>query len=273
MAVKLVNRRSVRPRDKNDSKLNECYKNCLQKVLAYSVKYVAFFCGTIGTPGFDSRKATKMVLVTVRLWLESNHSSLDHVIFCTYENADYEIYKDLMSTVYVPVSKYNLTNIYMKENSNTDSVANMKSDEISHELGQSLSILQIYPNFAQKSESESVAERSKRISRKVDFNVVRDVNIPLGLINYEENICFFNSGIQLLYSLPVFIDYINKLRTPVKAKIYHNIDNDCIIKIHKLESTYHNDCGHATSNDEVYFNWSLYLEDSNNVQKISGMLH
>ena len=119
-----------------------------------------------------------MALTTVRLWLESNHSSLDHVTFCTYENADYEIYKDLMSTVYFPVSKYNLTNIYMKENSNTDSVANMKSDEISHELGQSLSILQIYPNFAQKSESESLAERSKRISRKVDFNVVRDANIP-----------------------------------------------------------------------------------------------
>ena len=73
-----------------------------------------------------------MALATVRLWLESNHSSMS--FSCTYENAVYEIYKDLMSTVYFPVSKYHLTNIY---------------------------IVQIYPNFAQNSESESLGGRSK----------------------------------------------------------------------------------------------------------------
>ena len=158
-----------------------------------------------------------MALATVILWLESNHSSIDHVIFCTFENADYEIYKDLMGNVYFPVSKYHLTNIYMKENSNTDCVANVNSVEISNELGKALPGLQIYPNFAQDSEPESLAGRSKRISSKTDFNVIRDPNIPLGLINYEENICFFNSVIKVLYSLLVFRDYINKLRPPVKG--------------------------------------------------------
>ena len=109
----------------------------------------------------------------------------------------------------------------MKENSKTDSIANMKNDKISHELDQSLSGLQIYPNFAQKSKSESLGERSKRISRKVDFNVLRDPNIPLGL----------NPGIEALYSLPVFINYINKLGTPVKAELNPNIDDDYILKI------------------------------------------
>ena len=42
-----------------------------------------------------------------------------------------------MPTVYFPVSKYHLTNIYMKENSNTDYVVNTKSVEISNELSQS----------------------------------------------------------------------------------------------------------------------------------------
>ena len=93
-----------------------------------------------------------MALATVRLWLESNHLSVDH-IFCTYQNADNEIYKYLMSYVYFPVSKYYLTNIYMKENSNTDSVVNVKSDKISNKLGPGL---QNYPNFAQNSEPESV---------------------------------------------------------------------------------------------------------------------
>ena len=42
-----------------------------------------------------------MAFATVRLWLGSNHSSIEHVIvFSTYENQDYEIYKDLMSTVF-----------------------------------------------------------------------------------------------------------------------------------------------------------------------------
>ena len=138
-----------------------------------------------------------MARATLRLWLESNHSSIDCVIFCTLENADYEIHKDLMSTVYFPVSKYHLTNIYTKENSNTGCVVNVKSVEISNELGQSLPGLQIYPNFVHKSESESLVGRSKRINSKVDFNVIRDPNIPLGVKNYGGNVCFFNSVIQL----------------------------------------------------------------------------
>ena len=72
-----------------------------------------------------------------------------------------------MSTVYFLVSKYHLTTIYMKENSNTDCVVNMKNAKKS----QNLSALQVYPNFAQNSKSESLAERFKRIIRKVDFNV------------------------------------------------------------------------------------------------------
>ena len=65
-----------------------------------------------------------------------------------------------------------MTNIYIKQNS--DSVVNVKIDEINNELCQNLSGLQIYLNFAQNSESESAAETSKRISRKVDFNDIRD---------------------------------------------------------------------------------------------------
>ena len=49
----------------------------------------------------QGRRAAKMAFATVRLWLGSNHSSIEHVIFfSTYENQDYEIYKDLMSTVF-----------------------------------------------------------------------------------------------------------------------------------------------------------------------------
>ena len=50
----------------------------------------------------------------------------------------------------------------------------MKIDEINNELRQNLSGLQIYPSVAQNNESESAAETPKRISRKVDFNDIRD---------------------------------------------------------------------------------------------------
>ena len=64
----------------------------------------------------------------------------------------------------------------MKEISNNDYVVNRKSVENSSELDQNL-WLEINPNFAQNTESESPRERSKRISSKVSFSFVRDPNI------------------------------------------------------------------------------------------------
>ena len=57
------------------------------------------------------------------------------------------------------------------------------------------------------------------------------------------------------------------------GKIYPNINDDCMFKINKLESTLCNDRGHTAINDGVCIDWSLHLEDSSNVQTISGMLH
>ena len=72
----------------------------LQNVLTNNVKSIAFCCIATCISEFDQKKAAEVALATVRLWLESNHSFVDRVIFCRYESADYEIYKGLMSTVY-----------------------------------------------------------------------------------------------------------------------------------------------------------------------------
>ena len=79
----------------------------------------------------------------------------------------------------------------MKQNSNTDCTVNVKNVAISDELGQNLS-----------RSTESPGASSKRINGKVHFNVVRNPNIPLGRISYGENVCFFNSLIQVFYCLP-----------------------------------------------------------------------
>ena len=60
------------------------------------------------------------------------------------------------------------------------------------------------------------------------------------------------------------------------AKIYPappNINDDCVFKINKQESTLCNDCSNTTNKDGVCIDWSLHLEDSSNIQIISGMLH
>ena len=50
--------------------------------------------------------------------------------------------------------------------------------------------------------------------KSVDFNIssnVRDPNITLCLLNIGENVCFFNSVIQALYSITAFREYVRKL--------------------------------------------------------------
>ena len=79
---------TVRLRVKNEYKLNDFYKSFSEKVLAFNVKSIAFCCGTICIPWFDLWEAAKMALpIFIRLLLESNHSSIDCVIFCANENA------------------------------------------------------------------------------------------------------------------------------------------------------------------------------------------
>ena len=57
------------------------------------------------------------------------------------------------------------------------------------------------------------------------------------------------------------------------AKMYPNINDNCMFKSDKLESTLCNDCGHIKNNDSVCIDWSLQVEDSSNIQTVSGMLH
>ena len=126
----------------------------------------------------------------------------------------------------------------MKENSDTNCFVNVKNFEISNELGKHV------PEFAQNSESESVTGRFKRISSKVDFNIVTGPNILLGLTNYGKMFAS-STVIQVLYFLPVFRDFINKLLPLV---------NGAAVKIRKLLSEI------DTSSEPVRaFNYVSYL--------------
>ena len=55
--------------------------------------------------------------------------------------------------------------------------------------------------------------------------------------------------------------------------IYHNINDECMFKIDKLESTLCNKFGRTANKNAVCIDASVHCEDSSNVQTISGMLH
>ena len=57
------------------------------------------------------------------------------------------------------------------------------------------------------------------------------------------------------------------------SNIYPNINDDCMFKIDRLESILCNKCGHTANINGVCIDTSLHLEDSSNVQAISGLLH
>ena len=85
----------------NASILRSCYENCLQNVLNYSIKSIAFCCISTGIFNYDNTDAANVAIDTVQSWLARNHQSIDKIIFCTYEVKDYNIYNELL-TRYFP---------------------------------------------------------------------------------------------------------------------------------------------------------------------------
>ena len=103
-------------------------------------------------------------------------------------------------------------------------------------------------NLLQEDLKELVASEPVRTSNYVRY---------VGLLRYEPGMQYdaYECLLQLL------------------AKIYPNINDDCMFKVNKLDSTLCNDYGHTANDDGVCIDWSLHLEDSSNLQTISGMLH
>ena len=83
--------------------LSDCYTNCLEDVILFRIKSIVFPCISTGIFNFPRRKAAHTALNAVRSWLETYHSEIEQIVFCTYEDQDFEIYKEIMSK-YFPIS-------------------------------------------------------------------------------------------------------------------------------------------------------------------------
>ena len=278
---------TVGPKNQNSKELKDCYESCLQNVLTYPIKSIAFCCIATGIYGFDQRKAAEIALNTVRVWLEYNHLSVNRIIFCTYENEDFGIYKDLMSTVYFPVSNNHLSEninetldlveindeyyneLYeqyihdeindelddlskspMMNNPNRetpikDIIKNGDNNETSGSCSKSALAENVYftetnssidfstvtsfesntgptqnsidktPQSGRRKKNRGFKGTPKKQKKEnIDFTInctIPDPCAPLGLLNCGENVCFFNSVMQVLYNLPMFQNFIQQL--------------------------------------------------------------
>jgi O-acetyl-ADP-ribose deacetylase (regulator of RNase III) len=80
--------------DQHCVKLSRCYINCLAKARDLGLKSIAFCCISTGVFGFPADHAADVAFKTVKAWLKKSKYDI-HVIFCTYTENDYLLYKEL----------------------------------------------------------------------------------------------------------------------------------------------------------------------------------
>jgi len=58
------------------------------------IKSIAFTCISTGMFGFPREGAARIAVQTVNEWIRENPCYDIHVIFCTYRDNDYDVYKE-----------------------------------------------------------------------------------------------------------------------------------------------------------------------------------
>lgn len=83
-------------------KLASCYTSCLELASHEGLKSIAFCSISTGVFNFPQQKAAEITIKTVENYLNENESSLEKVIFDTFSDNSYMIYKNLLfgETVY-----------------------------------------------------------------------------------------------------------------------------------------------------------------------------
>ena len=191
----------------NSQRLKKCYESVLQNVLACHVKSIAFCCISTGIYGYPRKDAASVAFQTVVSWLEKNHESVEKIIFCTNQKEDFDIYNELHKT--------------FKENNGQVSILpeiTQAANEMSKEVLKSkLEKTSSIPNKSQSSRS---------VNKITTDKILRPLckNRPVPLENNKENICFFNSVLQVLYST-----------LPFRAHVLNtHMNNNVIMKIKEI---------------------------------------
>ncbi|MBQ9025881.1 MAG: protein-ADP-ribose hydrolase [Methanobrevibacter sp.] len=85
-----------KPSDLDCKRLASCYASCLDIASYHNLKSIAFCCISTGVFNFPQKTAAEIAIRTVNEYLDSNETSLEHVIFNVFVDEDYLIYKNLL---------------------------------------------------------------------------------------------------------------------------------------------------------------------------------
>jgi O-acetyl-ADP-ribose deacetylase (regulator of RNase III) len=78
-------------------KLASCYRRSLEVAIANGIKTIAFPNISTGVYGYPKKEAAKIAIATISAFPENN-SEIEQVIFCVFDDENYEIYNDLLNT-------------------------------------------------------------------------------------------------------------------------------------------------------------------------------
>ena len=84
------------PSSDDCEKLASCYESCLELASYNELKSIAFCSISTGVFNFPQQKAAEIAIKTVEDYLNENESSLEKVIFDTFSDKSYLIYKNLL---------------------------------------------------------------------------------------------------------------------------------------------------------------------------------
>ena len=84
------------PSSDDCEKLASCYESCLELASYNELKSIAFCSISTGVFNFPQRKAAEIAIKTVEDYLNENETSLEKVIFDTFSQKSYLIYKNLL---------------------------------------------------------------------------------------------------------------------------------------------------------------------------------
>lgn len=84
------------PSNEDCEKLASCYNSCLDLASHNKLESIAFCSISTGVFNFPQRKAAEIAIKTVEDYLNENKTSLEKVIFDTFSQKSYLIYKNLL---------------------------------------------------------------------------------------------------------------------------------------------------------------------------------
>lgn len=86
----------LKPSDEDYEALARCYKSCLEIANSYGLGSLAFCCISTGVFNFPQDLAANIAVNTVKDYLNSKETALNHVIFNVFTDVDYSIYEKIL---------------------------------------------------------------------------------------------------------------------------------------------------------------------------------